>query len=152
MRDASLVAEPVRSWPGRRVAIALGNTLAFSVSGGPGAGGCAREELRERFGRQLDPEVVDLAQLLLSEVINNCVVHGISANPDAWIDVTASIYRHTLCVEVSDGGPSFRHEPRLPAPDVGQSRGLYLVQELSSRWGISDARGATVWFELERCP
>jgi anti-sigma regulatory factor (Ser/Thr protein kinase) len=88
--------------------------------------------------------------LLLSELINNCVVHGVAAARDAWIDVTASIFPRSVWIEVCDGGPSFRYEPRKPSPDAGSGRGLYLVQQLSSRWGISGRGPARVWFELAR--
>jgi serine/threonine-protein kinase RsbW len=133
---------------GRRVAIALGNALAFSVTGGPHSAAAAREVLRERLGQKLDPEVVDVAQLLLSELINNCIRHGAAATAETWIDITASIFAQSLRVEVRDGGRTFRHEPREPSPDPGSSRGLFLVQQLASRWGISDRGTARVWFEL----
>jgi anti-sigma regulatory factor (Ser/Thr protein kinase) len=132
------------------VAIALGNALVFSVAGGPPAAASAREEIRERLGPKLDPEVVEHAELLLSELINNCVLHGAAAAPDAWIDVTASILPRSVWIEVCDGGPTFQHEPRKPSPDSGSGRGLYLVEQLSSRWGISPRGTARVWFELPR--
>jgi anti-sigma regulatory factor (Ser/Thr protein kinase) len=141
-------AAPSRLRSGRRVAIAIGNALVFSVTGGPHAAAGAREEIRERLGPKLDDEVVEVAQLLLSELINNCVLHGVAAGPEAWIDITASIFPHSLRVEVTDGGPSFHHEPRAPSTEVETGRGLYLVQRLASRWGISGRGPARVWFEL----
>jgi anti-sigma regulatory factor (Ser/Thr protein kinase) len=135
---------------GRRAAITLGNLLAFSVTGGVHAASGARDELRERLGAKIDPSTIELAQLLLSELVNNCVLHGAAAEPDSWIDVSATTFPQMIRVEVSDGGPTFRHDPVLPAFDAGSGRGLYLVEQLSSRWGIS-ARGiARVWFELPR--
>jgi anti-sigma regulatory factor (Ser/Thr protein kinase) len=136
--------------PGRRVAITLGNRLAFSVTGGAHAASGARDELSERLGARIDPSTIELAQLLLSELVNNCVVHGAAAEPDSWIDVSAATFPQSLRVEVSDGGATFRHDPVLPAFDAGSGRGLYLVKELSSRWGISARGTARVWFELPR--
>jgi anti-sigma regulatory factor (Ser/Thr protein kinase) len=135
---------------GRRVAIALGNALVYSVAGGPQAATGAREELRDRLGPQLDPEVVELAQLLVSELVTNCVLHGAAGRAEAWIDVSASIFPHCLWIEVCDGGPPFQHEPRKPSPEADSGRGLYLVDQLSTRWGISERDTARVWFELPR--
>lgn len=136
---------------GRRVAaLSLDNLLVFSVTGGVGAASGARNELRERLDATLDPSTIELAQLLMSELITNCVLHGAAAEPDAWIDVTAATFPQTLRIEVSDGGPAFRHDPVLPAPEAGSGRGLYLVEQLSSRWGLSARGTARVWFELPR--
>ena len=93
---------------------------------------------------------MEIAQLLLSELITNCVQHGAAGRPEVWINVRASLFPHALCVEVSDGGPTFRHEPDPPSTDLAAGRGLWLVAELSSRWGISDRGPARVWFELAR--
>ena len=135
---------------GRRVGIGLGNFLVFSVAGGTRAASSARAELRELLGTRIDPSTIELAQLLLSELVSNCVVHGAAGEPDMWIDVSAATFPEMLRVEVSDGGPTFRHEPVLPAVDAGSGRGLYLVAQIASRWGISERGVARVWFELPR--
>jgi anti-sigma regulatory factor (Ser/Thr protein kinase) len=136
--------------PRRHISIALGNALAFSVDGGLHAPEEARAELTERLGPKLDPELLTLARLLMSELINNCVVHGAAPGPGTWIDVTASIFPDALRIEVSDGGPNFRHHPSRPPTDEGSGRGLYLIEQLSSRWGISEGGRTRAWFELPR--
>ena len=133
---------------GRRVAMAVGDALVLSVAGGPSAAASAREELRDHLAPTLDPETVELVELLLSELVNNCVLHGAAAGPDALIHITASAFPHVLWVEVCDGGPSFRHVPEEPPPEAESGRGLYLVQQLASQWGISENGAARVWFEL----
>jgi anti-sigma regulatory factor (Ser/Thr protein kinase) len=133
-----------------RVSLALGNALAFAVDGGRHAAAEARAELGERLAPRLDPEVVEVAQLLLSELVTNCVLHGAARRPGAWIDITASIFPHVLWVEVCDGGPSFDHQPTRVPVDTFTGRGLYLVDRLSARWGISKRGRARVWFELPR--
>jgi anti-sigma regulatory factor (Ser/Thr protein kinase) len=136
--------------PDRRVVLALGNALVFSVAGGPTAAYTVRSELRERLGPRLDPEVLELAELLVSELVNNCVLHGAAAGPEVWIDVTASLFPRCLWIEVSDGGPAFKHQPRAPSGDADSGRGLYLVEQVARRWGISARGTARVWFELPR--
>jgi serine/threonine-protein kinase RsbW len=145
-----LAGEVHRTVSGRRVAIALGNALVFSVTGGPDAPRAARETLRERLGQKLDPEVVEIAEVLLSELVTNCVLHGVAAGPRSWIDITASIFPTSLWVEVCDGGPPFEHDPRLPALDEPSGRGLYIVDQLASRWGLGGEDAARPWFELPR--
>jgi hypothetical protein len=56
-----------------------------------------------------------------------------------------------LRVEVGDEGPGF-HDAPVPSPQPGRSGGwgLYLVDELASRWGIKDPPGARVLFEIDR--
>jgi serine/threonine-protein kinase RsbW len=135
---------------GSRVVLGVGDALLFSVDGGPQALPAARAELRERFGSKLGSELCGVAQLLLSELVANCVRHGAATQPGTGIDITASLFRHVLRIEVSDGAPTFRYEARPISPDELSGRGLRLVHELSSRWGISDRRPASVWFELQR--
>jgi anti-sigma regulatory factor (Ser/Thr protein kinase) len=130
--------------------MALGNALGFSVTGGALAASAARDQLREWLAPKLDPGVVEVARLLLSELVTNCVVHGAAARPETWNDIAASIFPRTLWVEVSDGGRRFTHKPRPPSPDARSGRGLYLVEQLSSRWGMSERGTARVWFELPR--
>jgi anti-sigma regulatory factor (Ser/Thr protein kinase) len=142
--------EVERRRSGRRVAIALGNALVFSVAGGPQAASEARAELRERFGAKLDPDVVASAELLLTELINNCVIHGAAASPESHIDITASIFPQVLSVEVTDGGRTFKRSSLLPDADSDSGRGIFLVEQLSSRWGVSERGTARVWFELPR--
>ena len=59
-----------------------------------------------------------------------------------WAHVTEQAVR----VEVIDGGGVALR--RTAPPDGGW--GLQLVEELADRWGITQAAGTHVWFELER--
>jgi anti-sigma regulatory factor (Ser/Thr protein kinase) len=133
-----------------RASLALDNTLAFAVDGGVRAAADARDQLAGRLAPRLDPDVVEVALLLLSELVNNCVLHGVASRPGARIDITASLFTHVLWVEVSDGGASFHYQPRLASPEELAGRGLYLVEQLSTSWGISGGHRASVWFELQR--
>jgi hypothetical protein len=49
---------------------------------------------------------------------------------------------------VIDEGAGFEHEIRERGPDDVSGRGLFLVDALTSRWGIHE--GTThVWFEID---
>lgn len=141
---------PDHHLPHRYSAIRFGNALAFSVPGGRTAPATARHELLDRLGPRLDPQTVELAQLLLSELICNCVQHGAARGPGISIDVTAALLPSKLRVEVCDGGGRFRHKPHLPDAEFETGRGLWLVAEMATRWGISSLGPARVWFELPR--
>ena len=84
-----------------------------------------------------------LVAQLVSEVATNAVLHA--GTP---FDVMLRFDGHRLRCEVADTSP------RLPrtrhyASDSTTGRGLHLLAELSSDWGV-DRRGdgKTVWFEL----
>ena len=51
---------------------------------------------------------------------------------------------------MTDDGHGF--EPRHSAPnrDSASGWGLYLVDQLADRWGVTNTHGTSVWFELDR--
>jgi anti-sigma regulatory factor (Ser/Thr protein kinase) len=95
----------------------------------------------------LPAETVATAQLLVSELVTNAVVHG--REP---IGLRISRDQGMLRVEVSDGGAQTAQLIQLvPDPDAEAGRGLFLLNALSSAWGTIPAgrRGPkTTWFEL----
>ncbi|MGE7438157.1 MULTISPECIES: SpoIIE family protein phosphatase [Kitasatospora] len=90
--------------------------------------------------------LIDLAELLTSELITNALVHAGAPNE-------VRVFRNAvLTVEVSDIDS---HAPRIHrARDSDEGgRGIHLVNELAHRWGSrSTAEGKVVWFELEIPP
>lgn len=92
------------------------------------------------------------AQLVLSELVTNSIVHA-GLDPDH--DEIELTFRHTpagVRVEVLDHGCGFSDEaidmPRR-GPQVGGS-GLAIVARLADRWGVDRAAGTRVWFEMDR--
>lgn len=87
--------------------------------------------------------LVDTAELLVSELAGNAVVHA-----GGEMDVSVCTQRGRVRIEVSDDGPG-RPVVLSPATDSFGGRGLLIVERLASRWGIEDRdAGKTVWFEL----
>lgn len=92
-------------------------------------------------------EVVDDAQLCVSEIITNAVCH-------AGTELTVSIRCHgELTVEVHDGSAELVADatPTVEsAPlDATSGRGLHIVSVLSRAWGVrSEPDGKVVWFQL----
>jgi anti-sigma regulatory factor (Ser/Thr protein kinase) len=107
------------------------------------AGSHARQQLRAFTADQLDAEASMRAQLLVSELVNNAVVHG-----QGTITLKMSLDEHRLRVAVIDQGTGVEHVIRgqdLARPE----HGLSLVEHAASRWGVHE--GTThVWFEIER--
>ena len=86
----------------------------------------------------------DAAGLLTSELVTNAIRHA--GTP---VELLARV-NDALRVEVTDGRPELSVTAR-DAPGFSVSgRGLHLVDELASRWGVQQNRATkTVWFELD---
>jgi serine/threonine-protein kinase RsbW len=104
----------------------------------------ARERLRTVLGAWADEEIRDDAQLLLTEVVANGVIH---ARTPMGIQLTLG--PDLLRAEVSDDSPVV---PVRREPDESGGRGLLILNALASRWGVLRHLddGKTVWFELVR--
>ncbi len=90
-------------------------------------------------------ETIEIARLLTSELATNALIHAQSA-----FDVAASESDGVVHVEITDGS-RIRPEPVAPQPLDPHGRGLFLLKELSTEWGVIDTPpGKTVWFDL-RC-
>jgi anti-sigma regulatory factor (Ser/Thr protein kinase) len=91
------------------------------------------------------PVDIERAQLVVSELVANAVVHARS-------DLTVHFHVDGRArVEVTDRDPAAVLVPQAVEPDNTGGRGLRLVADLSRCWGVErDARAKTVWCELER--
>jgi len=93
--------------------------------------------------RGLARDLIEIAQLLTSELVTNALNHGTGT-----IEVEVSRSRNCLRVSVDDGDPTTPR--RLPASaEATNGRGLLLVEALAARWGVTQqGTGKRVWFEL----
>lgn len=98
---------------------------------------------------RLPTPVVEVLELLTSELVTNAVVHG---RPP--IELVVSIEARAIRVSVHDNSAAPLRPRTATAADVG-GRGLALVDALAQRWRTDADRsgpGKTVWFELDRVP
>ncbi|MER7639703.1 ATP-binding protein [Streptomyces sp. NPDC126522] len=114
----------------------------------------ARELVRKRLAEYGLQDLVDIAELLVSELATNAVVHA-----GGRYRLTLSLGTGTLRCEVADERPLLPLPPHRQTgsddhldvdPDSENGRGLLLVDALAHRWGsrlVDD--GKEVWFELE---
>jgi anti-sigma regulatory factor (Ser/Thr protein kinase) len=87
--------------------------------------------------------LVDLATLVVSELVTNALTHARS-------EMTLELTRRPdlLRVSVTDASPDSPRRRRAdPAAEGG--RGMHMVAELASRWGIEQLpSGKRVWAEI----
>lgn len=104
----------------------------------------ARELVRDVLGAH-DDELVSSAELLVSELVSNTVLHT-SGAPLVEVRLTDDLVR----VEVYDTDASMPRR-RVPDADSPGGRGLLLLDRIASRWGADPVDdGKVVWFELDR--
>jgi len=103
----------------------------------------ARHFARE-LARGSTADVVDAIELMVSELVTNCIRHT-----DSGFDLTVALSTEQIRVEVTDRGLG---EPgmRSPRPSDPTGRGLRIVDMLSTNWGHEKRPGGakTVWFTL----
>jgi anti-sigma regulatory factor (Ser/Thr protein kinase) len=108
------------------------------------APGLARRFLLETVCEVHLARVVEEAELLVSELITNGIVHGA---PPVTLRLTCDAGR-ALRVEVADASsqpPQVRH----PGVEETHGRGVELVDLLSQEWGVTPQDdGKIIWFTL----
>jgi len=129
--ERSFPAEPIRVSEARRLA----------------------QQTFESWG--LDPGQTDLACLLVSEVVTNVVLHaavpsrpGRETTPRREFTLRLRRGETAVWVEVSDRDLRLPRIRSAGETDEG-GRGLYLVDQLATRWGSRPTQdGKAVWFEM----
>jgi anti-sigma regulatory factor (Ser/Thr protein kinase) len=98
-------------------------------------------------------DVIDLAELLCSEVVTNAVIHPTRA-ADAFVEVAVIRDGRRLVVECRDPSRELPRVVAVPNPLRESGRGMCLVASLAYDYGVdlADGGGKTVWFELIAWP
>lgn len=102
-------------------------------------------------GWGVDQDVVESAQLVLSELVTNALRVPVPSDRQVSVRIARALEDGLLRLEVSDAG-SGRPEVRAPGDDETGGRGLLLVEALAHRWGVDERAGGigkTVWAELK---
>ena len=109
-------------------------------------------EARRALGEvadHLSPRRLEDARLLVSELVTNAIRHADLGDDDVILLVVVTGER-ALRIEVCDPGRGFEVTEPQPDPTRPSGWGLYLVRELSDRWGVDRSGQTRVWFELDR--
>ena len=124
--------------------------LEITLTAETSAVAVARESLDPLRSHLTDEQLED-ARLMVSELVTNSLRHA--KGEASTIDLRADVEGSRLKVQVRDGGAGFLPKPRRRAETPAESGwGLYLVEELSDRWGATVDGTNTVWFELQLDP
>jgi anti-sigma regulatory factor (Ser/Thr protein kinase) len=116
-------------------------TTARTFACRPAAVSAARELVRTTLDGHA-AELIDAAELMISELASNCVRH---AQTDFEVRISA---REEVRIEVRDSGSG---SPRVlsPSPREPSGRGLRIVEAMSRHWGvIAEPNGKVVWFTI----
>jgi anti-sigma regulatory factor (Ser/Thr protein kinase) len=121
----------------------------FDIPGSVHAGALAREAIGERFGEMLSSDEQQKLRSLVSELVNNAVLHG-GADGEHHVIFHLAVAPERIRAEICDGGPGLDPD-ELRERGRGQGgRGFVILDGLASRWGVSTDDGTCVWFEIDR--
>jgi anti-sigma regulatory factor (Ser/Thr protein kinase) len=120
--------------------------ISLQLRGGPEAAARARRAL-SKLRADIDPPLMETLRLLVTELVSNSVRH---ARSDTVI-LKVLVGRASVLTEVSDEGPGFDPADTGRPGSEDSGWGLFLVERLANRWGVSQNGDVTkVWFELRR--
>jgi anti-sigma regulatory factor (Ser/Thr protein kinase) len=107
----------------------------------------ARRITREFADGLMEGEQANKLDMAVTEVFSNAVRHSGS---DDEIMLALTQKDEYLCVRVSDGGTGLVPRPGAMTTEPGAGFGLFLVEQLTRRWGMTREDDRTrVWFELD---
>lgn len=96
----------------------------------------------------LDADQFGAFRVAISEVVSNAVRHGATGGAEIKVAVTPK--DGYICVQVTDTGPGLVPQPGAMGTDDEGGFGLFIVEQLTRRWGVTREGTATrVWFELD---
>jgi anti-sigma regulatory factor (Ser/Thr protein kinase) len=86
-------------------------------------------------------------RLVMTEVVTNAVRHGAQGGT---LRLAATPKPDFLCVQVTDDGAGLVPRPGAMASDENGGFGLFIVEQLARRWGVTrEDRCTRVWFEFD---
>jgi anti-sigma regulatory factor (Ser/Thr protein kinase) len=125
--------------------------LTERIAGGPAAASRARELLTDTLGESLHGDSLHDVLLLTTELVTNAVRHA-DVDEGRTLELTVAAEARRVRVAVTDPGGTT--SPQVQDLDVSApgGMGLFLVDQIASRWGTERGSGGAtqVWFELPR--
>ncbi|MFE1170801.1 SpoIIE family protein phosphatase [Streptomyces sp. NPDC058773] len=131
---------PLPPQPVRRTVLSVAQTEPERIAE-------ARRQIRDVLHDWADPDQVDSAVLMVSEMVTNVLLH---TDGDALLvaEISGERGARRIRVDVSDSSDALPHR-RCPGELASSGRGLMLLELLAGAWGV-DPRGdgKSTWFEL----
>ena len=126
---------------------APGERMTRTLDALPGAVAEARRWAAGVTRELLDADQAQSLRLIVSELVTNALRHGADGEQ---IDLAVTPKPEFLCVQVTDDGPGIAPRPRALDTDEEGGFGLFFVEQLTRRWGVTrENRRTRVWFELD---
>src|ERR1700730_16224363 len=132
---------------------AAGNSRAtvlgsLTIPGRPEQVSLARAFVARTLGTNQAGADADAATLLTSEIVTNAIQHTKSGVDGGTVTIVVIGVSRGVLVEIIDDGSA--GTPVVKGDlYAAEGHGLFLVQQLASRWGyLRDSAGTTVWFRL----
>jgi anti-sigma regulatory factor (Ser/Thr protein kinase) len=122
------------------------DTTSLSFPRDPDSVPAARAALA-RFHGKLPAATLYDASLCLSELVTNAVQHPAAEAGDE-IELELSLSEDALRIKVIDPGGDFK--PGTPTEGDERGWGLFIVDQLSTRWGTQPGERTVMWFEMAR--
>jgi anti-sigma regulatory factor (Ser/Thr protein kinase) len=121
------------------------------LEGGSAAPRRARHEISEHLNGELGSERTQDAVLLVGELVTNSVLHAATGAAHEIV-LELIIGLDDVRIVVTDGGSPTAPMIQPMDPSRPGGRGLFLVDTLSDRWGMTreGTRETRVWFEMAR--
>ena len=127
--------------------------FSLELDGGLDAPAIARRRLVAELRDLLEESQVAELELLVSELVTNCVRHGGMRTRNDRIAVHGAMTHERIRIEVCDTGPGFEQEG-VPRPRSfergGGGLGLVLLDRISLAWGVAVEETTCVWAEFVR--
>jgi anti-sigma regulatory factor (Ser/Thr protein kinase) len=119
------------------------------IAGGIDAAHTARELLSDRLGDATPEHTMHDLHLLTTELVTNAVLHA-GAGEAETIGLRVAAGPQRVRVWITDSGSDDTPEVQELDLEVPGGMGLFLVEQISSSWGVERAPsgGNRVWFEL----
>jgi anti-sigma regulatory factor (Ser/Thr protein kinase) len=127
------------------------DSVRRSLAPDPDAAVAARRAL-DGFRGQLEEDVIERSALVVTEVVTNSVTHaGLTAAQP--IDLNIQVLPRCMRIEVTDEGTRSFDPVAIP-PHAAQSsgRGLWMIDQLTDRWGVAFTHSTRVWCEFDLDP
>jgi anti-sigma regulatory factor (Ser/Thr protein kinase) len=128
----------------------FGRLAEVALPKGSRAPGAARMVIAHCLTGLVSDRILPDAELLVSEVVTNCIRHGELGDGDT---VVVRVYLAAETVRLEIENPGTAGVVAASRPDRGFRRdgfGLELVDRVAASWGVRRTTGTSVWFEMGR--
>lgn len=120
--------------------------LTLTISGDLRAPMAARRAMAA-FEDHVSAATLEIASLVVNELVTNALLHACMEGEPIEVEVRTD--GRKLLGHVGDPGRGFEPPSGRLELDALSGRGLILVDQLSSRWGVQADPTTRVWFEID---